>query len=76
MLGSLSIYIEGYAVHNDSPQQDTPGLRQLSELASTGQFQPSIVNDYALEDAERGYECLLSRHATGSLIRKLNSTGE
>ncbi|WP_155397711.1 hypothetical protein [Citrobacter amalonaticus] len=72
----LAIYTEGYVVHNDSPQQDTSGLRQLSELASTEQFQPFIVSDYALEDAERGYERLISRRATGSLLLKLNSTGE
>ena len=63
--------IEGYAVHNDTPEQDREGLQKLSELAATGFLKPFIDSEYSLECAEQGYERLLSRKATGSIILNL-----
>jgi len=63
--------IEGYAVHNDTPEQDRQGLTELSQLAAGGLLKPFIDSRYELENVEQGYDRLLSRNALGSIILKL-----
>lgn len=63
--------VEGYAVHNDTPAQDREGLEKLGQLAATGFLKPYIDSTYTLENVEQGYQRLMSRQATGSLVLKL-----
>ncbi|WP_215845032.1 quinone oxidoreductase family protein [Candidatus Pantoea bituminis] len=63
--------IEGYAVHNDTPAQDREGLDKLVQLAGTGLLKPFIDSVYSFEDVEKGYDRLMSRQATGSIILSL-----
>jgi len=63
--------VKGYALHSDTPEQDSEGLEQLMVLAAQGHLRPVIDSIYKPGELEAGYQRLLSRQATGSVILNL-----
>jgi NADPH:quinone reductase and related Zn-dependent oxidoreductases len=63
--------VKGYALHSDTPEQDSEGLVQLTVLAAQGYLRPVIDSIYKPDELEAGYQRLLSRLATGSVILNL-----
>lgn len=65
--------VKGYALHSDTPEQDSEGLEQLMILAMQGYLRPVIDSTYKMNELESGYRRLLSRQATGSIILDLGA---